>query len=190
MSRYLRLSIGLAVGSFCLVVAGCTFAQTDGATAPQPEVVLVKLVGPVYPPLARQARIQGDVKLYVHMHADGSVASVELIGGHPLLAPAAVESAKNSEFECRGCTDEMSYPLTYTFGFIEDLTHYYKFEERPVRAAKCLYLWKCGVMRVNTFDPCVTPVPPHITQSPGHVKILAGSVCIMTQSSTLASRLI
>lgn len=189
MTKLRRFSIALTLGSFSIAYAShLAVAQATDAETTQPEVVLVKLVGPAFPPLARQARIQGDVKVAVHVHADGSVASVELLSGHPLLSPAAVESAKNSEFECRGCAGEMSYQLTYTFGFIADMTPYNKIEERPVRAAKCLYLWKCGVVLVNTFDACSTPVPPQITQSPGHVSILAGSVCVMTQSSTLASR--
>jgi protein TonB len=44
---------------------------------------------PVYPPLARQARIQGTVRYNVLIGVDGSVKQTELVSGHPLLAPAA-----------------------------------------------------------------------------------------------------
>jgi TonB family protein len=189
MTKLRRISIGIAVGSFCLAVgARWGLAQTGGAEAPQPEVVLTKLVGPTYPPLARAAHIAGDVKVNVHVRADGSVASVELFSGHPILAPAAVESATKSEYECTGCAGEMSYQLTYTFAFIDDMTPYNKIEERPTRAAKCLYLWKCGIVRVNTFDWCTANVPPQITQSPRHVKILVFPVCVEVESSVSASR--
>lgn len=183
-----RFSIGLTLGCFSLAFASqSALAQAAGAETAQPEVVLSKLVGPTYPPLAKQARIQGDVKVNVHVHADGSIASVELLSGHPMLAPAAVESATKSVYECRGCAKDASYELTYTFGFIQDFKEYYKIEGRPARSAKCLYLWKCGVVRVRTLDPCAD-VPPQISQSPGHVKILGGLVCVNTESSASALR--
>jgi TonB family protein len=164
------------------------YGQAAPGAEAQTGVVLVKLSPPIYPPLARQARIGGDVQVKVHVRADGTVASVELLSGHRMLAPAAVESAKNSEYECRGCTGETEYTVTYTFGFIEDFTPYNKFEERPVRASKCLYLWKCGVVRVNTFDECAPNLPKQISQSPGHVKILAFASCVETMQLHSASR--
>lgn len=164
-------------------------AQTLSSTeAPQTQVALVKLAPLRYPPLSRQARIAGDVRVNVHVRPDGTVASAEALSGHPMLAPAAVENARQSQYECHGCTGETEYVLTYTFGFIEDLKSYDKFEDRSARAGKCLYLWKCGVVRVNTFDSCSAIVPPVITQSPGRVKILAFPVCIETMESASASR--
>ena len=171
----------------CFSVPIPAIAQDESASEPQTGAVLVKLSPLVYPPLARQARIAGDVKLDVHVRADGTVASVELLSGHPMLAPAAIENAKKSEYECRGCTRERKYTVTYTFGFIEDLSPYNKFEERRVRTGKCLYLWRCGVVRVNTFDVCAYR-PPEVSQSPGHVRILAFPACVETMDSTSASR--
>ena len=49
---------------------------------------------PVYPPLAKQARIQGVVKLTVHIGADGTVKDIQLISGHPLMVEAAIEAVK------------------------------------------------------------------------------------------------
>jgi hypothetical protein len=164
-------------------------ASAQAAATTQPEVVLVKLSPLVYPPLARQARISGDVKTQLHIRADGSVAAEELISGHPMLAPAAIENAKKSEFECRGCTGETEYGLTYTFGFVDDPKYFSKIEDRRVRAAKCLYLWKCSVVQVNTVDFCsASHLPPQISQTPGHVKILAFPVCVQAESSAMASR--
>jgi len=164
-------------------------AQTQSsAEAPQTPVVLVKLSPPVYPPLARAARIMGDVKVNVHVRPDGSVASAEALGGHPILTPTAVENARQSQYECNECIGETEYLLTYTFGFIENLKPYDKFEGRPARAGKCLYLWKCGMVRVNTFDLCAAGHPPEITQSPGHVTILAFPMCVEPMYSASASR--
>jgi outer membrane biosynthesis protein TonB len=64
MRLFRRFSIGLTLGCFSLAFASqSALAQAAGAETAQPEVVLSKLVGPTYPPLARQARIQGDVKV-------------------------------------------------------------------------------------------------------------------------------
>lgn len=49
---------------------------------------------PVYPPLARQARIQGNVVLHAIIGRDGRVAQLEVISGHPLLVQAALDAVK------------------------------------------------------------------------------------------------
>lgn len=53
---------------------------------------LIRKVAPVYPALAKQARIQGTVRFQVIIGTDGLVRNVQLISGHPLL----VEAAKNA----------------------------------------------------------------------------------------------
>jgi len=55
---------------------------------------LVYKVAPVYPPLARQARIQGTVILRIIINKLGEVRDTQLVSGHPMLAPAAVEAVK------------------------------------------------------------------------------------------------
>ena len=49
------------------------------------EGLLVKQVPPIYPPLARQARIQGTVVLQAIIDKDGSVKNLQLVSGHPML---------------------------------------------------------------------------------------------------------
>jgi TonB family protein len=183
-----------------MLLAAASWAQSSAAPAQVqaasdlPGAVLTKLFPPVYPPLSRQARISGDVKVVVRVRPDGTVASVEALSGHPLLKPAAVEDAQKSEFECKGCTGETEYLLTYSFGFMdltrEELASYDNFVDRPVRAAKCIYLWKCATVRVNTFDFCTARFPPKISQSTGHVTVLVvNNACVETiQYSTSASR--
>jgi protein TonB len=56
-------------------------------------------VQPIYPPLARQARIQGEVRLSVLVDRNGGVKDVSVIQGHPMLAPAAVNAVKQWQFE-------------------------------------------------------------------------------------------
>jgi TonB family protein len=87
-----------------------TFAQQ----APQENAVLVSLSHPVYPPLARQANIYGDVRVAVTVRPDGK-AEVTFESGHPMLKQAALDSAQLSRFECRGCNSTVSYHLIYSF---------------------------------------------------------------------------
>ena len=58
------------------------------------EAKLVKRVMPVYPPLARQARISGTVRLEGIISRDGRVINLQVISGHPLLINAAVDAVR------------------------------------------------------------------------------------------------
>jgi periplasmic protein TonB len=55
---------------------------------------LVRQPKPVYPPLAKQARISGTVHLSAIIAKDGTIQKLEVIGGHPLLIPSALEAVK------------------------------------------------------------------------------------------------
>jgi len=55
---------------------------------------LVRQPRPVYPPLAKQARIQGVVKLNAIISRDGTIMNLTVASGHPLLTPAAMEAVK------------------------------------------------------------------------------------------------
>ena len=52
-------------------------------------VTLLRRVDPVYPPLAKQARIQGKVRFDAVINSSGQVEKLTLISGHPLLISAA-----------------------------------------------------------------------------------------------------
>jgi protein TonB len=54
---------------------------------------------PNYPPLARQARIQGTVVLHAIIDKEGKVAQLEVISGHPLLVQAAMEAVKQWRYK-------------------------------------------------------------------------------------------
>lgn len=60
---------------------------------------LVQKVQPEYPSLARQARIQGSVLLHAVIGKDGTVQKLDLISGHPMLAPAAIEAVKQWRYK-------------------------------------------------------------------------------------------
>lgn len=50
---------------------------------------LIRQPTPVYPPLARQARIQGTVRFNAIIGKDGNIENLTLVSGHPMLVPAA-----------------------------------------------------------------------------------------------------
>lgn len=76
--------------------------------------VLFELSQPVYPPLARQANIYGDVSVAVTVHPDGKT-EVAFEGVHPMLKQAALDSAQKSRFECCECDSTVAYQLIYSF---------------------------------------------------------------------------
>ena len=55
---------------------------------------LVRQPKPVYPPLAKQARISGVVRLNAIIAKDGTIQNLQVINGHPLLVPSALEAVK------------------------------------------------------------------------------------------------
>jgi protein TonB len=61
--------------------------------------LIIKKVQPPYPPLARQARIQGQVILQAEISTDGTIENLHLISGHPMLAPAAIEAVKQWRYK-------------------------------------------------------------------------------------------
>jgi protein TonB len=55
---------------------------------------MVKRVSPVYPPLAKQARIQGTVILSAVISKDGTIQDLKVVSGHALLIQAALDAVK------------------------------------------------------------------------------------------------
>jgi TonB family protein len=78
------------------VLGGIVASVPAGGLPPAPPVV--SKVDPVYPPLARQARISGIVNMKTTIAADGSVQHIEVVSGHPLLVAASIDALKNWKF--------------------------------------------------------------------------------------------
>jgi periplasmic protein TonB len=55
---------------------------------------LVHKILPAYPPLARSARIQGQVVLQAMISKQGSIENLRVLAGHPMLVPAAIEAVR------------------------------------------------------------------------------------------------
>ena len=56
-------------------------------------------IQPLYPDLARKMNISGTVKVEVVVAPNGTVKDARVVGGHPVLASAALDAAKKWRFE-------------------------------------------------------------------------------------------
>jgi TonB family protein len=56
-------------------------------------------VQPEYPELARKMELAGVVKIEVTVAPNGTVKSARVVGGHPVLAGAALDAARKWRFE-------------------------------------------------------------------------------------------
>jgi len=59
---------------------------------------LIRRVQPIYPPLARNARIQGSVILEAVIGRDGSMQNLKLISGHPMLVASAIDAVRQWQY--------------------------------------------------------------------------------------------
>lgn len=79
---------------------------------------LIHRVEPVYPRIAIQARVSGEVRLEAVVGPDGRVRELQVKSGHPLLVRAAVEAVSQWVFQptlLNGDPVEVSAPVTVTF---------------------------------------------------------------------------
>jgi TonB family protein len=60
---------------------------------------VVNKVQPTYPPLARDMRISGNVKVEAVVSPNGTVKTVDIKGGHPVLAQAAADAVAKWKWE-------------------------------------------------------------------------------------------
>jgi protein TonB len=74
---------------------------------------------PLYPALARQARIQGNVVLHAIIDKDGRVGQLEVVSGHPLLVQAALDAVKQWRYQPTQLNgDPVEVDTTITVSFV------------------------------------------------------------------------
>ena len=84
--------------------------------------LLVYRIEPAYPPLARQAHIQGVVLLTAVIGKDGNIQNLQVVSGHPMLAPAAIQAVQQwryKPFLLNGQPLEVETAVTVTFSLRE-----------------------------------------------------------------------
>ena len=88
------------MGTALAVLAGVVmFHPVPGRAQEELSRKIKTKVSPVYPELARRMSISGVVKIQVVVAPNGSVKNTKIVGGHPVLANAAVDAVKKWRFE-------------------------------------------------------------------------------------------
>ena len=85
----------LAVAAIAVGVAGL---RAQDATGEMTRRVKSK-VPAVYPELARKMNLAGTVKVQVVVAPNGTVKEAKIVGGHPVLANAALDAVRKWRFE-------------------------------------------------------------------------------------------
>jgi len=83
---------------------------------------IVKRVVPIYPAFARQARIQGTVKLIGVIATDGTVQQLHVLSGHPLLVQAALDAVRQWVYRptlLNGEPVEVEAPIDVNFTLVQ-----------------------------------------------------------------------
>ena len=142
----------------------CAFAQQTATRS----AVLLELSQPVYPPLARQANIYGDVSVAVAVHPDGRT-DVAFESGHPMLMQAAVDSAQKSRFGCRDCDSAITYHLLYSF--------------RLVQGSDC-----CTAMSVPARVTIEPQSGDQNVQPQTHITVTADEICLCDPAAKLTKK--
>lgn len=63
------------------------------------EGLLLHKITPAYPPLAKQARIQGSVVLQATIGKDGAIQNLRVISGHPMLTQSALDAVRQWKYK-------------------------------------------------------------------------------------------
>jgi protein TonB len=78
-----------------LLLLGClSIAQAQDSQGRK----LLKKVDPVYPELAQKMNLRGTVKVDIAIAPDGSIRTVSVLGGHPVLAAAVASAVKQWKY--------------------------------------------------------------------------------------------
>ena len=112
MTRHSSRAICLLL--LCLAAAGLSVVTTPQEAEPKP----LKKVVPVYPEVFKGRGIYGQVHLKVQVDADGSVKSVEVLGGNPIFSDAASKAVKQWRYPAAGrertATVSVEFECCYT----------------------------------------------------------------------------
>lgn len=157
LCRYVILLVTMCTVSILAFPQSAQVATGKEDSAPH--IIFRRFSYPVYPPLARMSNIVGDVVLKVSVRTNNSVESLTAVSGDPMLIQAALESAKQSQFECQGCGSS-----TYSQSFT------YSFRVSPEKADPCCCTSRPGVP--------VTQPTTQVARFESHIMITGPPLCV------------
>lgn len=98
-----------------LLILGSAAGRTSLAWGQDAEIArkLKSKVAPAYPELARRMNISGVVKVQITVDKTGQVKNSKLVGGHPILANAALDAVRKWRYE--GAAEETTGVVEFRF---------------------------------------------------------------------------
>ena len=104
---------GVAGGALSGILGGTAIAPPPPPPPPKPkppqapvriggnvqQANLIRQPKPIYPPLAKAARVQGTVKFEAKISKEGSIEDLHLVSGPPLLVQAAMDAVKQWQYK-------------------------------------------------------------------------------------------
>jgi protein TonB len=82
----------------CLVPALISVSRAQQEQPESGRKMVTKAV-PVYPALAQRMSLGGTVKVQALVFPNGTMKSAEILGGHPVLAQAAIEALRKCKWD-------------------------------------------------------------------------------------------
>jgi TonB family protein len=92
------LSVALVILSVALVLLFAMAAQAQGQASSDSNRQVVHKVVPTYPELARKMNLRGTVRVLATVAPDGTVRSLQAMGGSPVLIQATEDSVYKWKF--------------------------------------------------------------------------------------------
>jgi hypothetical protein len=148
------LRFGTRILAVAALLSGSVVTILGQSDTHHGEAILSKLANPSFPRIAQTAHITGDVELTLEIREDGTVQSASVVSGPPLLRQAALDSAQQSQYECRKCVEPATLlRLVYTFQLAE--------AENP-----------CPATSASSEDGQARQPVPKVIQSQNHVTLV------------------
>ena len=91
--------LGSVIGNVPTAVPKAVTPQRVRVSQGVSQGLLIHKVQPQYPPLARQARVQGTVVLQAVIGKDGTIQNLHVVSGHPMLTASALEAVKQFRYK-------------------------------------------------------------------------------------------
>ena len=98
-----------------LLVLGSAVGRGSFALGQEAEIArkVKSKVSPSYPALAKRMNISGVVKVQITVDKTGVVRNAKLVGGHPILADAALDAVRKWRYE--GAAEETTGVVEFHF---------------------------------------------------------------------------
>lgn len=109
----MRRRLRLVASAILLIGALPASAQLSALT-------LLNWEDPSYPPLARAARIEGEVEIQFRINETGNTVAVEVVAGHPVLTPLVEQTVEAWRFGVPASIDSSrTHTTRFTFSLTE-----------------------------------------------------------------------